>query len=435
MTGERGWKTAAVVAAVMFCASETQAQTGTWHGSLDVQGNALPIVFCLDGGKATVDSPAQGVKGIPASVSRPAPDSLEVRVPMIGASFRGRHDAGKIKGTFIQRGFQLPLVLEPGEWTAHRPQTPAPPFPYNEEEVVFSNGGAVLSGTLTLPDGYDANSPALVMVTGSGLQNRDEEIAGHKPFAVIADALARAGIVSLRYDDRGCGQSTGNATGCTAEDLKNDTLSGIELLRSRFNKVGVLGHSEGGTIALMLGAGKDVDFAISLAGMAVSGRETLLDQNRRMLPAAGYDLRTVDEYCSLLELIFDGDKSASPRIEQSRLPVELKRNLQAVVRQVATPHMQHLLNTDPRAFLDEVVCPVLALNGTKDTQVACEANLDALRRGLPSNPATRIMALEGLNHLFQTCATGEVSEYSLLEETFSPTALRLLPVWINEIFR
>lgn len=407
------------------------SQSGVWSGDLDVQGVKLPLVFHLDGDNPTLDSPAQGAKGIPINISKPTPYTITIDVPAIGASFNGVCAQQQIMGKFAQRGIELSLILTPGEKISRRPQTPQPPFPYSQEEVSFSNGDAVLKGTLTLPEGYDRQTPVLIMITGSGLQNRDEELFEHKPFAVIADALARNGIATLRYDDRGFAQSTGDVVNCTTEDLMQDAISGIELLRRRFNKVGVLGHSEGGTIALLLGADKKVDFIVSLAGMAVSGRELLMEQNRHALLQSGYQQPVADEYCDMLASVFDGDDSIPQKLESSSLPKELKQNMAAVVDQTKTPYMQYFLALDTRDRLGNISCPVLALNGTKDTQVFYKNNLDALQKGLATNSATKISALEGLNHMFQHCQTGSVNEYGTIEETISPDVLKMISDWIS----
>lgn len=409
------------------------SQSGVWSGELEVQGVKLPLVFHLDDEKPTLDSPAQGAKGIPVKVTRTAPDNIVINISVIGASFTGKYKNDEISGKFTQRGFTFPLVLTQGEKKTRRPQTPRPPYPYTQEEVSFSNGDAVLKGTLTLPEGADREMPVLIMITGSGLQNRDEEIFEHKPFAVIADALARNGIASLRYDDRGFGESTGDAVNCTTEDLMNDALSGINLLRRRFDKVGVLGHSEGGTIAFMLAADNKADFIISLAGMVISGKETLLAQNRYMLSQAGYTQEIVDEYCALLAQAFDGDESVSGKLDVSNLPSELKQNLQPALRQLKTPYMQYFLALDIRDKLGSIGCPVLALNGTKDIQVFYENNLDALNKSLPANALNRIMPLDGLNHLFQHCNTGSTNEYATIEETVSPEVLNIITLWIKAL--
>lgn len=409
------------------------SQSGVWSGSLEVRGLKIPIVFHLDEGNPTVDSPSQGVKGLPVQFSRSESGIVSIKIPAIGASFDGKFDDDKIIGTFTQGGMKFPLNLTAGETALHRPQTPEPPYPYSQENVSFSNGDAVLKGTLTLPEGYKRETPVVIMITGSGLQNRDEEIHGHKPFAVIADYLAKNGIASLRYDDRGFGESTGDAANCTTEDLMNDALAGIDLLRERFDRVGVLGHSEGGTIALMMGANHKVDFLISLAGMVISGKELLMEQNRHALSQAGYPGTVVDEYCRLITLAFDGDESVAEKLEISNMPAELKNNLRAGLVQIKSPYIQYFLALDVREKLGKIKSPVLALNGTKDTQVFQKNNLEALIKGLPSNGYNKIMAMEGLNHMFQHCQTGSVTEYATIEETVSPEVLETITQWINSL--
>lgn len=409
------------------------SQSGTWSGELNVQGAKLPLVFHLDEVNPSVDSPAQNARGIPAQIIRTNPDSISVIIPSIGAAFSGKCVDNEITGEFTQRGFRFPLRLIPGEYKSSRPQTPRPPFPYSEEAVSFSNGEAVLKGTLTLPEGYNRDTPALIMITGSGLQNRDEEVFDHKPFAVIADALARNGIATLRYDDRGFGESSGDTANFTTEDLMYDALSGISLLRQRFNKVGTLGHSEGGTVSLMLGADKKVDFIISLAAMVISGKETLIDQNRYVLSNAGMPQQIVDKYCELLPLAFNGDENLKSKIEKSGLPKELKLNLQQVIQQVKSPYMKYFIGLDPRYIIGDVSCPVLALNGKKDTQIFYEKNLESLKNYLPENPLNRIYALDDMNHLFQHCQTGSSTEYATIEETISPEVLEIITQWVKSL--
>ena len=420
-----------VLLAAVFSAS---AQTGTWSGKLDVQGTKLSLVFHLDEENPTMDSPDQGAKGIPIEVTRTATGSITIKVPSIGATYEGLWLIKQIAGTFKQMGASLPLTLTPGEEKLNRPQTPVGPFPYTTEEVSFANGDAVLKGTLVLPDGYCRKTPVLIMVTGSGLQNRNEEIYEHKPFAVIADALTRAGIATLRYDDRGFGESTGDLVLCTTEDLKNDALAGIDLLRERFDKVGVIGHSEGSTIALMLAAENKADFIVSLAGMVVSGKETLLWQNRVSLAAAGIPAETIDSYCKALETVFDASTAGMPlpSTSQFNLPAALSQNLAAVMRQLSMPYLKHFVTLDVRPLLGGISCPVLALNGTKDMQVEAESNLGALRSGLPDNPCNKLETVEGVNHMFQYCQTGMTTEYRDIEETFAPEVLETLVEWFSK---
>jgi len=424
-----------ISAALLFSiALFSHAQTGTWSGKLDVQGTKIALVFHLDEENPTMDSPDQGAKGIPIEVTRTATGSITIKVPSIGATYEGLWLIKQIAGTFKQMGASLPLTLTPGEEKLNRPQTPQGPFPYAQEEVSFANGDAVLKGTLVLPEGCSRKTPVLIMITGSGLQNRDEEIYEHKPFAVIADALARAGIATLRYDDRGFGESTGDLVNCTTEDMKNDAIAGIGLLRERFDRVGIIGHSEGGTIALMLAAEKKADFIVSLAGMVVSGKETLLWQNRVSLAAAGIPAETIDSYCKALETVFDASTAGMPlpSTSQFNLPAALSQNLSAVMRQLSMPYLKHFVTLDVRPLLGGISCPVLALNGTKDMQVEAESNLGALRSGLPDNPCNKFETVEGVNHMFQHCQTGMTTEYRDIEETFAPEVLETLVEWFSK---
>ena len=420
---------------IWFNISAADAQTGTWSGRLDVQGKGLSLVFHLDEENPTMDSPDQGAKGIPVQLERKAGGNISIRIPSLGASYEGVWLIRQIVGTFTQMNLSFPLTLTPGENKPARPQTPQGPFPYQTEDVSFTNGDVALHGTLTLPEGYTRNTTALVMVTGSGLQNRDEEIFDHKPFAVIADALARAGIATLRYDDRGFNGYDGDINSCTTEDFKNDALAGIVLLKERFDKVGVLGHSEGGTIALMLASDQKTDFIISLAGMVISGAETLVWQNRLALLEAGIPEAIVETYCRLLSEAFDKQINGGsfPSADLYDLPDVLKQNYQAVLAQIRTPYMSHFLSLDMRQILSGINCPVMALNGTKDIQVEAGSNLEALRTGLPANDKSHIEPIDGVNHLFQHCTTGSVSEYRTIEETFAPEVLEKITVWLSQL--
>ena len=421
-------KRLALIAVLLTAVFGAHAQTGTWSGKIEVQGMKLPLVFHLNEENPTMDSPDQGARGIPIAVERDATGKITIKISSIGATYEGQWTSGEIVGTFRQWGTSLPLTLVPGEEKVNRPQTPKAPFPYTTEEVSFTNGNAVLRGTLVLPAGYTKKTPVLIMVTGSGLQNRDEEIFEHKPFAVIADALARAGIATLRYDDRGFGESTGDIINCTTEDLKNDALSGIRLLRERFDKVGVIGHSEGGTIALLLAAEGKADFIVSLAGNVVSGAETLLWQNRIALSGAGVPAETVDTYCKALAEAFETGVAGN-----YDLPEGLKQNLSMAILQLQTPYLKYFLTLDTRPVLGKITCPVLALNGSKDQQVNPDANLEALRKGLPAATPAQIECVEGLNHLFQPCATGATTEYKEIEVTIAPEVLAKLVEWLSAI--
>ena len=425
-----------MILALMAVAAVTlKAQTGAWTGKLKVSGVELALIFNIGEESATLDVPDQGAKDIPVEVSRDAVGGITLNVPAINASFKGLWAGKVIAGTFTQHGMSFPMTLTPGAPVVRRPQTPVGPFPYATEEVSFTNGDAVLKGTLTLPDNCDRKTPVLIMVTGSGLQNRDEELFGHKPFAVIADAFARAGIATLRYDDRGFGESTGDVVLCTTEDLKNDALAGVKLLRDRFERVGVIGHSEGGTIALMLAGERQVDFAVSLAGMIVSGAETLLAQNRRAFESAGLPESEVEAFARLLSDTFTAIRTRAPLPSADNYDITdaLRKNYAAALPSFRTPYMEFFLGLDLSASLSGITCPVMALNGTKDTQVQCDRNIAALEAGLPSNSRSVIRAEDGLNHLFQHCVTGEVSEYKSIEETFSPEVLSEMIAWIKTL--
>ena len=403
---------------------------GAWTGKLNVYGTELTLVFHLDSVNCTLDSPDQGIKGVPAKLEHTA-TGIKVTVASINASYEGINMGESIMGTFKQHGQSFPLTLKPGTVKRNRPQTPVGPYPYQTQEVSFSNGSAVLKGTLVLPENHTQNTPVLLMVTGSGLQNRDEEVFEHKPFAVIADALARQGIATLRYDDRGFGESTGDLVNVTTEDLKNDALAGVVLLRKQFKRVGILGHSEGGTIGLMLAAEGKVDFVVSLAGGVVSFEKTLLDQNRWTLQQAGYSQDVTDRYCTALESLFDELKAGgNPEPTNHGLPAELEQNLQIAKAQSSTPYMRYFLGLDLTDRLGRITCPVLALNGTKDRQVNGEENLNALRNGLAGQKEIRV--IEGVNHLFQHCNTGNPSEYKDIEETFAPEALEIIVTWMKK---
>lgn len=419
-----------VVFAMMALAAN--AQEGTWNGELNVMGNKVPLVFNFSTNGCTIDSPSQGVNGIQAEKTVKDDGTISVKVGMIGATFEGKMTDGEIKGTYVQNGFPLPLTLKPGKLVVKRPQTPVPPFSYKEESVSFTNAQYTFNGTLTLPENYSRNTPVVLMVTGSGQQNRDEELFSHKPFAVIADALARQGIASLRYDDRGWGDKSVNFADFTTDDFRQDAAAAIPLLRKRFNKVGILGHSEGGTIAMMLAAEGKADFIVSLAGMAISGKETLIMQNRQAMSAIGLPKETVDSYCNSISKALDEIASGKKanEININDVPQALKPITIKALQQADTPYIRHFLTIDVGKLLPKIKCPVLALNGTKDTQVDCDANTTRIEKGL-ADCKHSIKKIDGVNHMFQHCNTGIVTEYQQIEETISPEVLQEVAKWIK----
>ena len=422
-----------IAAILCLMASVAKAQKGSWSGELNIQGIKLPLVFNFTDDGCTIDSPSQGAKGIKAEKSITPEGKLKVTAGMIGASFEGTMEEQTITGTFTQNGMSLPLTLKPGEQKNNRPQTPVPPFPYITEEVTFSNGDITLNGTLTLPEGWDKNTKAVVMVTGSGQQNRDEEIFDHKPFAVIADALARKGIASLRYDDRGWGNKAIRFTDFTTDDFKQDAAAGIDLLRRKFKTVGVIGHSEGGTIALMLASEGKTDFIVSLAGMTISGKQTLLNQNIDALRSIGLQEETVKKYSEVISDIFD-KVAEGQDIDEYLKGAENMENFKPIIDQakklLTSPYMRHFITIDIHNSLPNIKCPVLALNGKKDTQVEYKQNLEVLENGL-TNCSHETVAYDNLNHLFQHCTNGSIVEYHQIEETISQEVLDKIISWIK----
>ncbi len=375
----------------------------SWSGELEAMGQKLPIVMNLINGKCTLDSPAQGATGIPATIDLLTKDSIKIKIESIGASYAARYVDGHLEGTFTQAGIKFPLNMKEISPTGpNRPQTPKGPFPYTTEEVTFQNAkaGATLAGTLTVPKG--GAKRVMIMVTGSGPENRDEEVAYHKPFAVIADRLARAGIATLRYDDRGVGNSVGGETKHTTSlDVAEDATAGIEWLRAqkRFKKVGLLGHSEGGLIAFMLAAQKKVDFIVSLAGPAVRGDSIML---------------------------YQAHTSGNPFAKN--ISAEQLRNMMKTNTWVT-----YFMDYDPTENITNTKCPVLALNGSKDCQVPADMNIPVLRRLLPKNKKNVIKEYEGLNHMFQHCQTGRPDEYYTLEETMSEEVLSDIVTWLKKL--
>lgn len=350
----------------------------------------------------------------------------------IGGFYVGKISGNIIKGEFSQRGFKFPLILSPEEnIELRRPQTPRPPFPYTQIDTVFKSAdGTVLGGTLVIPESKDGEKmPVVVMITGSGAQNRDEEVFEHKPFAVIADYLAREGVASLRYDDRGVGKSGGNIKNSGLADFESDAEAALEFVRGTelFGKAGVLGHSEGGTLALKMGSESIPDFVISLAGMSVSGKELLMDQNKRGLMKMDLDENEVDESLQLISALFDSLISDDSSFDVDRYIRENGLGIpQQVVSSVrmsktaASKEFKDILKENPSEWLDKITIPVLAINGDLDVQVNPESNIEKIK-ALVKNAETK--RYPGLNHLFQHAETGEVSEYGELRETISPEVL------------
>ena len=424
--------------------ADAQRISGTWHGEMQLNSLKLNLVLHLDGDSVcTVDSPDQGAKGIAGTVKELTAEKVDVLFPMLMAAYTAELKEGKLVGTFKQRGFTVPLTLEPGDLVRQRPQTPKPPFPYETHEVTIpvpsSTASPVccdsvatlpshtLAGTLTLPPSFGEGTGAslcLLLVTGSGLQDRDETLFDHKPFAVIADYLARHGIATLRYDDRGFGQSTGDPSNCTTADFAEDAAACIAFLRSTpllkggdggRLKVGVLGHSEGGSIAFMLGAkslptrddgqGKPfVDCIVALATPGIKGDTLLVEQTNALL-----------------------------RLNGQPANMTLKRLRLTMAMQPTNPWYEYFVEYDPSADIAATSCPVLALNGSLDCQVLPKSNLAAIRQLSTLNSHLSTKEYPGLNHLFQHAQTGAATEYGNIEETISEEVLRDIVTWLKNL--
>ena len=430
--------TAIAYMTMTVCAWAQSGLEGAWHGELSVPGGSLMLVFHLDPVECTIDSPDQGAYGIPAELKTLNASKAHVEVPSLGASFEGNLMFGLLVGKFKQSGLEFPMSLKRGDIERKRPQTPAGPYPYASEEVTFTNpeDGAVLSGTLTYPSDYGCETPVVLLVSGSGLQNRDEEIYSHKPFLVIADHLARNGIASLRYDDRSFGKSTGNAVGATTETFKKDALAGLEFLRSldKFSKIGLAGHSEGGTIAFLLAGEGKTDFIISLAGTATDGATVLVEQNRKILKGNGIPESAVDDYCEVLAKLYaDPDMTAEELGKLATgLAPDMKQNIMSI-RETKDPWVQHFISFDPGEAIRKIACPVMALNGENDVQVIADSSIPVLQELLKDNGKNMIKIYPDLNHLFQHSETGMPDEYGKIEETMSTEVLDDMTNWIKAL--
>ncbi len=417
----------------------------------------MRIVFHLQRDEAGVltsklDSPDQGVAGILVPETLFEDGVLTLSLPALAARFEGRLDGdGFLDGTWMQGGGSLPLRLERVDGVAppNRPQEPKPPFPYEAEEVTFENeeDSIGLAGTLTRPSGTGP-FPAVVLISGSGPQDRDESVFGHKPFLVLADHLTREGFAVLRFDDRGVGGSTGDFATATTLDFVRDVEAGVRFLRSRpdvgSKPLGLIGHSEGGIIAPLAAHEGLVDFVVLIAPPGVNGSEVILSQTVAILKGSGATEEEVAEAQALQERVLD--------IASGPLPIDRKRSellsiLQGVpgaspetvegqVEQMLSPWMQFFLIHDPVPALTGLRVPVLAILGERDVQVLVDVNLEPLESALKASQARyEVRVLEGLNHLMQEAETGQVTEYVRIEQTMSPKALDVIADWMHRMTR
>ncbi|MEM6684475.1 MAG: alpha/beta hydrolase [Bacteroidota bacterium] len=448
--------------------ASAQDISGTWKGNLNVQGMELPIVFNISqsdkGYTTTLDSPKQGAYDLATDTTTFVENKLTITYGQIGMEYTATFTDGVFKGTFNQAGQSYPLELKKGkkgekEVVKAKPQEPKKPYPYTEEEVTFVNTAAKnikLSGTLTLPANVK-NPPVAILISGSGPQDRNEELLGHKPFLVLSDHLTRQGIAVLRYDDRGTAKSEGDFNTATSFDFADDAEAALIYLQSRgdvidVTKIGFIGHSEGGLIAPIIAArNKTVAFCVLLAGPGLDGKEVLLTQGKKGAELNGTDPRDIEASLPISAKIFDlciNYKDESTKAEMKVLYEEMRDKMvteaskkelsDAVIKtQIETltgPWMRTFLKYDPQTSLVKVNCPVLAVNGEKDFQVLPKINLDGIKKGLQHNKDVTIKEFKNLNHLFQTSETGAFSEYANIEETFAPVALNFVSDWINARF-
>ncbi|WP_158857020.1 alpha/beta fold hydrolase [Lunatibacter salilacus] len=445
-----------------------QDLTGSWKGELDVGLQKLPLIFHFqpdgDGWKTTMDSPSQQAKDIPVSKVLYDGQLLTMEMKQLQAAFEGIYQGDAFQGQFMQAGLSLPLSLVKIEMTKeetielNRPQEPIGPFPYEIIQTTFINGpeGFALKGTITKPSGQGP-FPAVVLVSGSGPQNRDSEIFGHKPFWVLADYLTRKGIVVLRYDERGVGESEGTFKGITSYDFASDSHAAMQRLQGyefvQKDKIGIMGHSEGGLIAWILGAaGSELpNFLVALAPPVVPINELMAQQAFDVIIASSGDEDLAREQSEYNRELFKVVKN-SPDEEKAKAAMasfvemkgkemglsgdELTKHIEQQVsayQQLLDPWFFVFIKTEPSQMIEKISVPVWAGFGGKDTQVNASLNHRALE-DLSGNSTGRIIkTYPNLNHLFQTSTTGAVSEYGEIEETFSPKVMEDIGAWINEL--
>ena len=421
---------------------------GYWKGQIDLGTLKLEMAFNItaieNGYVTTLDVPAQGAFDFPVDETIFQDRRLQLTMSAMDASYSGMLKEGIIEGEFTQRGMTFPLNLakaEKKEQKKTRPQDPQPPFDYHIEEVTFVNEkeGNTLAGTLTIPKG-EGPFPAMVLVSGSGQQNRDEELMNHRPFWVIADYCALHGIAVLRYDDRGMGGSTGEVENATSMDFSYDAEAAFDYLRNRkeidASKVGILGHSEGGVINFMVSARRpEVAFLVSLAGPSVNGIEVLKEQQAAILRASGMSEEMVQFNGNANAQMFDIIEASNSREEADSLLRQLVKGwgyneelTEQTIGQMASPWMYYFLRYDPTEAIVKTNCPALLLNGSKDLQVIASQNLPGYEKIIADYGKTNLTLRElpDLNHLFQHCETGSPNEYFEIEETISPEVLELI---------
>ncbi|WP_319479242.1 alpha/beta fold hydrolase [uncultured Draconibacterium sp.] len=437
--------------------AQEQDLTGNWSGKITLPTGELEMIFKIthNDGKyeAKMDVPKQGATNVPVGDVLVIGDSVSIAVPVIMGNYSGNFSTpDSVTGKWKQNGmsFDVNLVRIGEVAPLQRPQTPEPPFPYLSEQVEYINpeSGLKLAGTITIPKDAKA-CPAVVMIKGSGAQDRDETIFGHKPFAVIADYLTRNGIAVLRVDDRGIGGSEGSVSSSTSLDFVSDVVAGVEFLKDRKEinpkKIGLIGHSEGGLIAPIAATkSQDVAFIVMMAGPGTVGEQILYEQAALIAKAAGLPDLSIKQQKLTQQKIFDVLKSepdtakAKEKLRETLsqgmyagMNDSMKKAIDAEISNVNSTWFRFFLTYDPKPTLAKVKCPALALNGAKDLQVPV-SNLAAIIKAVNSGANMNVdtVRFANHNHLFQNCETGSTAEYSQIKETIDPEVLKTMKDWI-----
>jgi len=436
---------------------------GNWQGNLTVGTVKVPLTFIIkkENKENLGVSLSSQERKIAANIMEFRDNHLQIEFSSIGGKFEGEYQKSSktIPGKWYQGGQVFDVILEKRskEVEIKRPQEPHKPYPYNEEQVTYKNEKAniTLAGTLTYPK--EGNSfPVVILISGSGALDRDETVFGHRPFLIIADYLTRRGIEVLRVDDRGIGGTSGNYLESTINDFASDVISGINFLKKRkeINErmIGLIGHSEGGIIApLVASLTSDVAFLVLMAGPGVLLEEILYKQAELIGRAEKLSEELISQETSLQKELFsiikeekNNDKAklklekvvsgALEKMKSQNLPIFSQGSIDAQINFMISPWFRDFLSYDPREALRNVKCPILAINGEKDLQVPFKENLETIKKELKErgNKNYKVRELPNLNHLFQTTQTGAISEYSNIEETISPVALKLIGDWILE---
>lgn len=425
---------------------------GDWKGALDLGQSQLPLVFHLsrdeEGWQASMDSPQQGATGIAASAVTVDGDAVEIAIDRIGGRFTGNYVDRRIEGVWEQGGRRFPLTLTPAspeDSLVNRPQEPQPPYPYRTETVSFPGGadGITLAGTLTLPED-GAPYAVAVLASGSGPQDRDETIFGHKPFKLIADRLTKAGLAVLRFDDRGVGDSSGDFAAATTEDFARDMAAAARYAADRDeidgDRVALIGHSEGAHVATLAAnlLQNRPEAVVMIAPAAATGERVLKDQLQRILAANGAPPGQIATALAQQKAIIDRAKEAEDA-EAAKAAIKAylvdagapEQAAEAQAAQMGSPWMRRFLVTDPKPDFESLSMPVFALFGSKDTQVSPELNRPELDESLKELDGYRVRVFEGLNHLMQPTQTGAPTEYGQIEQTMAPEVLSAITDWLT----